>query len=521
MDLVSLAARMLLALVFGVAGGAKLVDRAGSQQALRDFGLPGWLASPAGVLLPLVELGVAVALLPAVSAWWAAVAAMALLVLFVVGIGLSLLRGRRPACHCFGQLYSAPVGGSMLVRNLVLAMVAGAVVLSGYAGVGVGPSAVAWVGGLTPGEMAMLIGGLLGLGLLVTQAWLLVQLIAQNGRLLVKLDAVEARLDGGSPVPMGAPAVPPEAGLPVGSVAPEFSLPGLYGETLTLAALRATGRPVLLVFMDPDCGPCNALLPDVGRWQRDHAGALTLAVISHGTAEANLHKSAEHGISRVLLQQDREVAEHYQAYGTPSAVLVQPDGLIGSSLSPGADAIRALLARTVGSPVEAAAVPLSVDDGTAAEAPPVPAAGAPVGTPAPALQLPDLDGETVDLAQFRGQRMLLLFWNPSCGFCQQMLPELKQWAASPPSGAPRLLVISAGTAESNRAQGLSSPVLLDPTFSVGPRFGVNGTPSAVLVDAEGRIASQVGVGAPGVWLLAGAPSSPPNGHAHVLPVVGN
>jgi peroxiredoxin len=255
----------------------------------------------------------------------------------------------------------------------------------------------------------------------------------------------------------------------------------------------------------------------VGRWEHEYASALTLAVISQGTPEANLHKSAEHGISRVLLQHDREVAEQYQAFGTPSAVLVQPDGHIGSSLSPGADAIRALVARTVGSPAEAGALPPPVDLGTAAVAAPVLAAGAQVGTPAPALQLPDLDGETVDLAQFRGQRMLLLFWNPSCGFCQQMLPELKQWAASPPPGAPRLLVISAGTAEANRAQGLSSPVLLDPTFSVGSRFGVDGTPSAVLVDAEGRIASQVGVGAPGVWVLAGAAPSPPNGHAHVVP----
>src|ERR1041384_582285 len=144
MDLVLLAARVLLALVFGVAGIAKLADRAGSQQALRDFGLPGWLASPAGVLLPMLELGVAVALLAAVSAWWGAVVAMALLVLFVVGMGLSLLRGRRPACHCFGQLYLAPVGGSTLIRNLILAMVAGGVVLSGSAGVGVGPSALDW-----------------------------------------------------------------------------------------------------------------------------------------------------------------------------------------------------------------------------------------------------------------------------------------------------------------------------------------------------------------------------------------
>src|SRR5918912_591131 len=166
---------------------------------------------------------------------------------------------------------------------------------------------------------------------------------------------------GGAALPAAAPATPPAPGLPVGSAAPDFRLPGLYGETLTLGALRAAGQPVVLLFMDPDCGPCGALLPDVGRWQREQAGRLTLAVISRGAVEANLPKSAEHGISRVLLQQDREVAERYQAHGTPSAVVVQPDGQIGSPLTAGADAIRTLVARVAAAgPPQAAAHPPAV-----------------------------------------------------------------------------------------------------------------------------------------------------------------
>ncbi len=56
MDVVLLIARLLLALVFIVAGVAKLTDRTGSRQALIDFGVPSALASPLGVLLPLAEL---------------------------------------------------------------------------------------------------------------------------------------------------------------------------------------------------------------------------------------------------------------------------------------------------------------------------------------------------------------------------------------------------------------------------------------------------------------------------------
>jgi hypothetical protein len=50
--------------------------------------------------------------------------------------------------------------------------------------------------------------------------------------------------------------------------------------------------------------------------------------------------------------------------------------------------------------------------------------------------------------------------------------------------------------------GLTSPVVLDDGFVTGRTFGVSGTPSAVLVGAEGRIASDVAVGAPAVLALA-------------------
>jgi protein-disulfide isomerase len=91
-----------------------------------------------------------------------------------------------------------------------------------------------------------------------------------------------------------------------------------------------------------------------------------------------------------------------------------------------------------------------------------------------------------------------LFWNPGCGFCQQMLTDLKAWETNPPKGAPRLLVVSTGTLEANRAQSLRSAIVLDQDFGTARAFGANGTPSAVLVDAQGRIASDLAVGVPAV-----------------------
>jgi hypothetical protein len=51
--------------------------------------------------------------------------------------------------------------------------------------------------------------------------------------------------------------------------------------------------------------------------------------------------------------------------------------------------------------------------------------------------------------------------------------------------------------------GLRSQVLLDASFRVGNSFQATGTPSAVLLDEGGKIASELIVGAPGVLALAG------------------
>ncbi len=528
MGVALLVTRLFLALVFVVAGVAKLADRVGSRQALIDFGMPASLAPTLGILLPLAELGVAAALIPTATAWWGALGALVLLLLFVAGIVVNLARGRKPDCHCFGQVHSAPAGWSTLGRNGVLAAVAGVLVWQG--GDSAGPSVVSWVGALSTGQLAGVIGGVILLGLLIGQIvqwWFLVGLVKQNGRLLVRLEELEGRLAlGEAASENGAPTEQPAAGLPVGTVAPPFSLTGLYGETLTLDALRASGNPIVLLFTDPGCGPCTALLPEIGRWQQEHSTKLTIALISRGTPEDNRTKSAEHGLTNVLLQEDWEVSESYQVGGTPSAVIVQPDGKVGSPVVGGSVAIESLVAQTVGAPppelpmhpqqaqgepcpdcgqVHARPCPHcgqihAADNGQAPQQA-IPA-GPKIGELAPPIKLPDLSGKTINLAGFRGRDTLVLFWDPGCGFCNQMLEDLKRLESNPPKRSPKLLVVSTGTVEANEAMGLGSPVVLDQEFSVGRAYGASGTPSAVLVDKKGKIASEIAAGAPAVLALA-------------------
>src|SRR5215218_9997073 len=515
MDAALLIARLVLAGVFTLAGVAKLSDLKGSRRAIINFGVPSAIATPLGLLLPLAELTVAATLLPASTAWWGALGALALLSVFVVGITYNLARGRKPECHCFGQLHSAPAGWKTLARNGVLAAIAGFVLWAGYEG-GAGPSALSWVGALSAAQLLALLVGVLVIALLAGQWWFLIHLLRQNGRLLVRLEAVEATLaeGGGSvlgPSQNGTPVRQEAEGLPVGSEAPQFSLAGLYDETFTLEALRAPGKPVMLLFTDPNCGPCNALLPGLSRWQQEHAQELTISLISRGNNVENRTKSSEHGLTSVLLQKDWEISEAYQVSGTPSAVLIQPDGTIGSSVVAGSEEIESLVTRTVGR----SAPELPMQPQGAAQGDPCPNCGQvhasqpavqateKIGEPAPPIKLMDLSGRTVELKDFRGEKVLVLFWNPGCGFCQQMLDALKDFEANPPEGAPKLLIVSSGTVEDNKALGFRSPVLTDQQMTVGGAFGTYGTPTAVLVDEQGNIASGVAEGAQAVFGLAG------------------
>lgn len=494
---VLLLARLVLAAVLGLAAATKLADPTGTRRTLLNFGLPARLAPALALLLPLSELAVSLALLPVRTAWWGALGAFGLLGTFMLAISANLAQGRRPDCHCFGQLHSEPVGWPTLVRNAALAALAILLIWRGPERVG--PSAFGWLGELSTGEaVGVGIGflALLGIGALT---WFLTQLLAQHGRLITQVEVLEARLahlpahaPGSGTTNVARNGTGTLLGLPIGSPAPAFVLPDLDGRPISLSGLLAPCRAVLLLFVDPSCGPCTALLPEAARWQREHAAAFALAVVSRGSVKENRKKvAAGNAFEHVLLQEKYALSERYSTVATPSAVLIRADGRVGSAVAGGAEAIKTLVAHTA-----------------AAVAPPVRAASAGrdpapvIGAPAPAVRLRGLDERWIELKDFQGQDTLVLFWNPSCGFCQRMLPDLKTWEEAEAPSKPRILVVSTGTPEANRAMGLKSPVVLDADFAIGRSFGAGGTPSAVLVDAAGKIGSGVVVGAQAVLALA-------------------
>src|SRR5260221_3176854 len=174
MSIVLLLARLVLAVVCVVAGLGKLLDLKGSQEAMRDFSLLRSLAAPLGILLPFADLAVTVALIIPASAWWGALGALVLLLLFVAGIAYNLTIGRKPDCHCFGVFYSSAIGKNTLIRNLVLVAVALLVVAFGPFTTEI--SMLAWIGTLTLAEGIGLIFGILVAIVLAAETWFLLEI---------------------------------------------------------------------------------------------------------------------------------------------------------------------------------------------------------------------------------------------------------------------------------------------------------------------------------------------------------
>ncbi len=321
MHLIIVLLRIALSAIFGIAGVTKLLDQRGTREAVKNFGSPESLTPALSIVLPIAELAIATGLLFDRTTHTSALAALLVLALFVVAISVNLARGRTHDCHCFGQLYSRPLGWPTLVRNLSFTLATGFVLWQER--VGSGSSILRSLAQLSLAQWLGLIGAL---AVVVTIA-----IYSQRRQKRLSLET---------------PAAP--RGLPLDSIAPPFELAAYAGGRRSLAQLLAYGKPLLLMFTNPTCGPCVVLFEEVKEWQSTHSEQLTIALISFGTIKENFVNVARNRLGQVLLQHKREVAEKYGAHVTPTAVVVNTSGQIASPLAAGADEIRKLLASLLG-----------------------------------------------------------------------------------------------------------------------------------------------------------------------------
>lgn len=316
MDDALVIARLGLAVVFIVAGVAKLADRPGTRQALADFDVSPRFIDPSVLLLPLAELTAATALVFPTTARWGAAGSLLLLALFVVGLTRVLRRGEAPDCHCFGQLHSKPANWTTVARNLLLAIPAAYVTL-----VGPGPSLTSWVTSTNATDL-----WLIATGTLATLATTMSALLWRENR---RLRSTGAQTAGTAPRQIGA-------------LAPHFTLPSTTGRVIRLQDLLGE-RACVLTFVSHGCGSCQLLLPELARWHDTITERLSLTLVAPGEAAEAEKLAREHALTDVLIDEQATVMHEYGAWGTPSAILVASDGTVRSTPVAGPVAIESLI----------------------------------------------------------------------------------------------------------------------------------------------------------------------------------
>jgi peroxiredoxin len=339
--------------------------------------------------------------------------------------------------------------------------------------------------------------------LVAVSYWLFYQLLRQNGRILLHLEALGEQI-----AHLGAAraAPPPPQGLDVGSTAPNFELPDLSGEPMKLSDW--SGRRVLLIFFNPQCSFCVQMAEGLAALKTDGSDGRPIPLlITTGDPQMNREFMEEHGIRcPVLVQKKDELLPLYHVGGTPMGYLIDEDGVIAAPLAVGGDNLLALAG---------VQMPSAAEDGTSDTA----AAakheagrrgkanrglhtsrlkrnGLKAGTPAPPFRLPRVDGGEHSLEELRGRRVLLVFSDPDCGPCAELAPALEQFHRGE-SGA-QVLMISRRDPEANRRKvtelGLTFPVVLQRHWEISMLYGMFATPIGYLIDEHGVLATDVVVG---------------------------
>lgn len=121
MTLALLAASLILGAVFLMSAVPKLAAPRRFANDVQQYGiLPRPLASAFGYALPYAELAAAALLVTGFYTEWAALGVAVMLVVFMVAVGVAMVRKLNLSCGCFGLLYRERVGWSTQVRDGIL-----------------------------------------------------------------------------------------------------------------------------------------------------------------------------------------------------------------------------------------------------------------------------------------------------------------------------------------------------------------------------------------------------------------
>jgi peroxiredoxin len=118
-----------------------------------------------------------------------------------------------------------------------------------------------------------------------------------------------------------------------------------------------------------------------------------------------------------------------------------------------------------------------------------------VDKPAPDFSALTLDGRTVSLADFRGQKKVVVsFWASWCGPCRLEMPSLIQFYKTNHRDTSDFEILAVSIDEDPKAAAdfatamkLNFPILVDPDQKIANAYQVEGIPTTFVIDKDGKV----------------------------------
>jgi len=166
-------------------------------------------------------------------------------------------------------------------------------------------------------SIVLLVSNVLAWTCMLSLGFLLFGALRALGLLRWRLEQLEAT----TPTRIG------RGGLKSGRKAPDFTLPSITGSSIALRDYADC--KVLLVFMQPGCGPCQRIMPELN--QIHATGEVQVLVVQNGDIGAIQKWAEEHRpCFPVAVQEHFSVSKRYEIFITPFAFLIDEEGIIAA-----------------------------------------------------------------------------------------------------------------------------------------------------------------------------------------------